>query len=940
MRKRYSYRLNQLKYKLTTAFLFSVFILSAQNTPIQGEAKGQRIEIDSVTAQRTVTIGDLLRGKSAGVSVIQGDGALGSAFDVLVRGGASLRGSNQPIYIMDGVILNPSHLDVPNAWESVDGSDYQAVQNLLWAISSTDIESVEVLKDAAATAIYGSKGANGVVIIKSKSGKGKEKQVTWTSNFTLSSASKKIDFLQPSQFESYYQTLTGTPFSKGTSEERNWQDEILGTSFSHNHAFSMQGSLRRTNYYVSLNASQKEGIIAGTGTTDLGMRANINQTISPRINMEGRFVFLKNSASMTQSTSLLGATSLITDLSAVPFSSLGENPESWSADYDDNSDSWRAIPQAAMQFKLTDGVDLNVNGGVDFVNKVRFCWMGNLIDKGALDNSRAGRSELTSTNYNVNAILSINKQLGQSNTFKMNIGGEYFGDTYTSMANYGADFSIYSMRAKGISFASKSANAVYVQSASSTVAAFANTSYSFKNKYKLDVGIRADYLIDFDTRYYPSVTGKWNISEEDFWKEKLSDSFISSASVEAGWGISGKNEVTSFSNIEKYSLGYGTLWIPYEEVLYFKPRIETIKNELFGAFNLELFDKKLKFGGKYYYSNIDDILSIYNFRPDYTQKEYDDDGVLVNSNLITFDNLYWQNAIGLKKWGVEGYADAIPLKTNSLEWKIGVNFAIDRTTVTDCGLPEWNKLGKTDRAGFTGASVSGTESLGVTAFVNGSAPNIFYGYLTQGLVGEEHVGMTPPFKGQRLEVGDPKFIDTNGNGQVEEGDKVVIGNPNPDFTFGITNSFRVGKFTFNALFDGMVGNDILNLNRLSWDNVSQVQNVTQTAYNNRWIQGDVSGKSPRIGAYGLTEITDNLVEDGSFIRLSNLSADYAVDVNKIKWLSALNVNVFASNLFVITKYSGYSPDVNSFVGNWSTRGIDLGAYPQARTFSLGFTAKF
>jgi hypothetical protein len=134
-----------------------------------------------------------------------------------------------------------------------------------------------------------------------------------------------------------------------------------------------------------------------------------------------------------------------------------------------------------------------------------------------------------------------------------------------------------------------------------------------------------------------------------------------------------------------------------------------------------------------------------------------------------------------------------------LEWKVGANFAIDRTVVTNCGLPEWNKLGKTDRAGFTGASVSGTESLGVTAFVNGSAPNVFYGYLTQGLVGEEHVDMTPPFKGQRLEVGDPKFIDTNGNGQVEESDKVIIGNPNPDFIFAITNSLRVGKFSFNVL---------------------------------------------------------------------------------------------------------------------------------------------
>lgn len=915
--------------------------LHAQNNAIISPLTigGENIRTDSLMMQRGLTFGDILKGKSSGTTVINSDGAPGAAFDILIRGGASLRGNKQPAYILDGVFINPAQIDAPNSWESIDGVDYQSLQNILWAINTNDIENIRILKDASATAIYGSKGANGVIIINTKTGSKKEKEVSWTSNMGVLSSSRKIDFLSPSTYKNYYQELTGNNFDDNGLAGTDWQKEILRAGFSHNHAFNMRGSLRRTDYYLSLTGNQQMGIIPETGITDLGLRANINQVISPRVKSTAKFAFFRNDISMTQSTYLLGGSSLTHDFGAIPFSGSGQNPSRWVADYDDNAISWRAIPQVGLSAIILDGVSIDLSGGVDFINKVRFRWMGNQIDRGMLDNSRAGRSEISATSYNADAIFKIDKKFGNHN-FLLRTGVQYFGEIFTAISSYGADFSVYSLRAKGISFASRSANSIYSYSSSSTLGGLFNINYNYNNKYELEAGIRADYLINFNTAYYPSVKGSWNISEETFWKDLTGNTPVSKATIHGGWGISGKNEITSFSNIEKYSLNYGTLWIPYEQMLYFTPRIETGRNEFNVGFDLGLFNDRIQMGAKYYQGTLQDILSVYNFRPDYYEYEYDGDGKRIGKTLITFDDLHWQNKILMKKWGVEGYLDASIIQNKDFKWSVNVNFAIDRTKITDCGLPEWNRLGMTGRAGFTGSSVSGTEQLGVTAFVNGSAPNVFYGYKTQGIVGEEHVNMAPPFKGQKLQIGDPKYIDTNNNGQVEETDKVIIGNPNPDLTFGINNTFTFGKITLNVLFDGSLGNDILNLNLVSWDNVSGTSNVRSSAYENRWISGSTYEKLPRTGATGLTEISDRMIEDGSFLRLSSLSASYPLMVDKIKWLSSLDMSLYVSNLFIITRYSGFSPDVNSYAGNWSLRGIDAGAYPQARTISVGFTAKF
>ncbi|GAB1414603.1 TonB-dependent receptor [Paludibacter sp.] len=935
--------LSYIKSAAIAVLLLSGFIVkgqSQQNLQLALQPIGEDIYIDSVVMANNYSVADAILGRTAGLQVTHTDGSLGAAFDVLIRGGASLRGNKQPLFVLDGVMLNPSQLDAPAMWEAVDKTDYQLVEDMLWSISLSDVENIQVLKDASATAIYGSKGADGVILITTKTKGTKEKQITWTSNVMLSNVSKKIDFLSPTEYVDYHKQLTGLDFNTAGKSGINWQNELFKPAFSHNHSFNIRGSQRRTDYSLSLNAKQQQGIIPGTGTEDLGIRVNLNQLISTRVKMGTRFTFMRNTTTPTQSTYLLGGSSLTSTLASIPYTESGENPLGWKLDYDDDAVTWRTIPQAYISIKLMDGLDLTLDGGMDFLNKSRFRWMGNETQKGALENSRAGRSEITAAHYNVETALSFNKTYNSVHRVNAQVGGQYFGDSNTTMANYGADFSIYSLKARGISFASKSSNAVYSNSASSTVAGFANANYSYLNKYTLTAGFRADYLIGYTTRYYPSIQGAWQINEENFWKDNISKDLISSLSLEAGWGISGKNEVYPFSSLNKLSLGYGTLWVPFTDLLYFTPQLESIRNEYTVGLNMSLLEDKVRVGAKYYNAQIDDILSVYNAKPDYIEYTYNDDNVIIGQQLFTFDNLPWQNTMQLSKWGIEGFIEATVMKNSNIEWKVGANIAMDRTKVVSSGVPAWNILGATKKPGFAGASVSGAEQVNVTAFVNGYAPNVFYGYLTQGVVAAEHVNMVPPFKGTRLQVGDVKFIDMNENGQVEEGDKVVIGNPNPDFIFSINSSFRYKKLSVNALFDSSIGNDVLNLNLLQWENVSTEGNILPAAYRNRYIPSSGVGTLPAVGALGLNEITDKLVEDGSFLRLSTLSLSYTPDLKGLTWLDKLDIHLLLSNLFVISNYRGYNPDVNSFAGSWSLRGVDLGASPSYRSVSLGFTASF
>lgn len=893
---------------------------------------GESIVPDSILSQKNATILNLLKGQIAGVKASSADGAPGAAHDIMIRGINSVRGDNQPLIIVDGIMLNPSNLDIINSWRLLDGLDYQSGQNLLWGINADNITTINVLKNASASALYGSKGANGVIIIKTKNGNSKNMQLKWSSNFGVSSLSKKMDLLSSDQYSAYRNKL-GSSFDATGLQAADWQKEAFRDAISNNHNLSLSGTVRSTSYYLALNYGDDQGIVKGTYAKNIGFQVNLDQQINDKIILGTRILFSNNNVSMTQSNSYLGAGGLIGNLAAAPYTSLTENAGSWLNGYNDDVETWRMMPNMFLKVQFSPSWSFVVNSGADYVKKSRLRWMGVEIDRGKVNNARAGLSELSALQYNADATISFNRFVNNASLFHFDLTTGYFGNEHVSTSIQSNNFFTYSLRGNGINLGANMVGPIYNKNVSSTAYATANALYNYKDKYELKGGVRADYLLDYDDQpsYYPFAQAKWNLAKESFMKGLK----LSNLSIKGGYGVSGTNSVDMYAESSKYTLGKSTLWLPFEKSLDYRTRFQTRKEEYNVGFETSLIDNRLFFEINYYKGTTNDALAAFNFSP--AEKITNLDNTI---SYIEPVKLFWQNAMKLDKQGIEASVSMSLIKTKTISWNVAANVAIDRSKVIESGST--SLLGMTGANGFRGASLGVLSGgfVNATAFINGKAPGVFYGYLTQGIVGPDHEALTPPLKGQRLISGDVKYIDTSLDGQVDENDKVVIGNPNPDFVFGFNTSCTYKRWTVNARFDGTVGNDVLNLNLLNADNVNGINNISSSAYNNAWESGMVENKSPKIGTSSLNEITNRLVEDGSFVRMSALSVNYDFKLKRKKTISALSLNMVASNLFTITNYSGYNPDVNSFSGNWSIRGIDSGAYPNARSFSVGIMAKF
>lgn len=949
--KKQSFKISYLVGRVSKILIIFIFVCT---TPLKSQTFVQKIiekrnsidfssaestpTLNSVMAQRSVSLGEMIQGQISNVKVSRTDGAPGGTLNMTIRGGASVRGDFQPLYILDGIMLNAPQSDVANAWTIEDKTDYQIGQDLLWSINSQDIESIQVLKDASATALYGSKGANGVIIIKTKVGSEKKKEINWSSNIGVSTLSKKQNLLSGADFKNYYNELTGQEFI-ASGKEIDWQKNVFKPVISHNHNLSISGSVRRTNYYVSLMANQKAGLVSGTHSLDLGLRINLNQVISPLVSMGIRALVARNQTNMTQSTSLLGGSSLTFKLSAVPFDNMDENPYSWRDDYSDDSYTWRVVPQGYFDFNFTPWLKANVTAGMDYVNKERYRWMGKKIEKGALEDGRAGHSWMQTMMYDISANITFTKQFGK-HWLQLIASGELFGDDGIKLSNYASGFAIQTLKADAINFASRAANPIYLKNNSTTYMGSGLANYRYGELFDVQVGVRGDYLNEYDKtmRSYPFVNLKFNIVQNR-------SGYLNFFAIKGGWGISGKNELVPYSIMDNITLGDASLFIPYEDALYFKGRLLTNMNQFNIGLDTELINNRIKLFAQFYTGTTRDRFDVYDFREPRVIETSDNTGAVI-SQMVPYDKIYWRRDIEMDKWGIDASVSAVAIKNKNVSWTIDANIGLDRSKIAHCGLaPTHPVLGATGKQGFTGKTVSGISDIGATAYIEGQAPGLFYGYMTQGIITEEHVLLAPPFDGMRLKIGDPKYVDVNNDGTVDVNDKVVIGNPNPDFIFGLNTNVRYKRWSFQARFDGSVGNDILNLNKVIFDNVSGYNNVTNHAYNHAYrisSTGKGLGDQPMIGAQLLEQISDRMVEDGSFFRLSTLSIEYDIPLSKKvrSYLNGLKVSFMASNLFVLTKYTGFDPDVNSFGGDWSRRGIDLGAYPAARTFSLGFMAKF
>ena len=596
------------------------------------------VKIDKNEAAQVASFDKLLQGHAAGVQVTTGNAAPGGAVSVKIRGTSSFNGTGEPLYVVDGIILNPSSQDVKNPL----GSTGQEAQNALASISPQDIASMEILKDASATAIYGSMGANGVVLITTKQGTSDTPRIEFSTMVDISTPRKHIDVLDLDQFLAYSDDVgVSLDIKEGeVLEARDWQDYTMRNAVSINTRVSVSGRSDKSNYYLAGGYLDNNGIIRNTNVRQYDFRANFDHRIAKFVKVGTKTTVSNRKNQMTQGTEPGGtqnatrATSMIRQmLGSKPYvttsgEDLGDEEDYkgtdlWLNSYEDGSDEFRLSGSLYADIRLTKWLSFKTTFGTDYRNKNRTRFYGQYLDNGL--NGRAGFSELVAFRYNVDNMFNINKSFKGGHRIDAVLGiSVNSAENHNSTIN-AQDFPDYpalEFRSDAISNA-KTQVPGYSEDASTLMSYIARMVYSYKDRYVLTATFRADGSSKFSKEnrfsYFPSFSAAWRMSEEKFMKNL---NFISNLKLRAGWGMVGNQGLSPYQTLTTYSSMYTadpnsdySVSPDGQFVIGIKPSIMSnreLKWETTEQYNvgldLGLLDNRLNMTLDLYYKNTKDLL--------------------------------------------------------------------------------------------------------------------------------------------------------------------------------------------------------------------------------------------------------------------------------------------------------------------------------------------
>jgi TonB-linked SusC/RagA family outer membrane protein len=867
-----------------------------------------------------------LQGKLSGIQVEAPGGQPGGSPNVFIRGVNSLSNAS-PLYIVDGLF--------------VTDMDY---------VNPNDIEDISVLKDAAAAAIYGSRAANGVILIKTNHGKrNRELEITLSSRIGFDTPSKKLDFINGQQYTDYlnqrYTNESDATQVAYNGVNTDWQNESLTSGVVEDYGITLSGGGEKSSYFGSLNYFNQDGILIGSGFRRLNARFNSQHqfnkvTITHSLGLaEGKlqsnnwFGF----DAVTAPTVALSNADLDGgfDGPRLPIHGPGGLNHYGLASLEDNLETTRTMfSSLKLDYEINDNFTVSANFGVDYRTRHNYQFtptflMTNPVDTGnSIDPVRNVNEFNDLTNFNSSKVnLSFEPTINYKKTFnevhKLDVvlGHTRFVESQSSNGLYGEDTGDNLIRV------SEKLNTLTQALGNNTKAVllsyFGRVNYGYDGKYLFSATLRRDASSRFSEAnrvgYFPAFSGAWNLSSEDFWKSETVNFFKIRASYgelgsypDAAYptqGVYGNGSATSFGG--GLANGLAQTILVDENLVW-----ETTKTFDVG-FDMSLFDSKIKITADYYSKNVEDAIVPINVpsTAGVSQAVIRNAGSLVN-NGFEFDVAYNKS---------EG----------DFTYTVGTNFSFNLKNEA-----------KDIPATIQGPGID--EDLRVVNETRANAPvGAFYGWVVEDKV--------DPVTGNFVRV------DTNGDNIVDENDITQIGDPTPDFTYGINFNANYKQFDFSLAFNGVQGNEIYNVGRyynILWQDGGKLTDVL-----NSWTPTNTDTNIPVAtvsGAAGNRDPSSFFVEDGSYFRLKNVEVGYSFDTksyDKLTWLKDLRVSFNVQNVFVLTNYSGYDPDVASANGGRSninsgtpglrstvnpllSRGLDLRAYPNARTFSLGLKASF
>ncbi|MDN5213633.1 TonB-dependent receptor [Fulvivirgaceae bacterium BMA12] len=926
----------------------------------------------------------LIQGKVAGVNISSTTAAPGAAISVTIRGANSLRGDNQPLYVVDNIPL-PSTANTTAGVFS--GSDFQTAQNPLVSINPQDIESIEVLKDASATAIYGSRGANGVIIITTKKGRQGNAKINFNYNTSFANAAEKHEMLGLKDYAEYQNAQTDVladqrfffegdqiryvfdgegedynPNDPGTYrliEARDWQEEIYRTAISHNFGLSVNGGTNDFKYYISGSYKDIQGIVKSTGLRQGTLRGKVNVNISDKLSVDLVLDGAIRQNDLTQGVDILRGTSsgsiVRTSIDSQPFvipegEVLDEETAttifSWLDDYDDLTTTETFRGSIQTKYLISDVFNYTLRLGGNYNNLERSRWWGTQLFRGQLNNGALGISNVKNQNYTIENILGFQKVFNDFFQLDGIVGATYDQYTRLNMVTEATQFDILSLRTDGLHLANN-VSIRPIQGDFQIASFLARTNVKLAGgKYIATVNFRADGSSRFRNDrwgYFPSMALAWKIDEEPFLNNV---ELINQFKLRVGYGVTGNQAIAPYSTLSDFSINPDNSYA------------DTQGNLLLATSSSRLANPELTWETTTSYNLGTDFAMLDNRISgsiDVYRKTTED--LLLNKSIPTSNGFSRLpvNQGEIRNQGVELLLNGDIIKTQDLTVSLNGNIAFNQTKIIDVGL-DTAAWGVHTLAAFLGNPIGQSFfTEGANIFAEGQESALFWGYQTDGIIqdlqdityldenGDEQITTYSVIAGGGSpEPGDVKFVDQNGDGVVDVNDRTFLGNPNPDFIYGFGINVSYKRVSLKASFFGVHGKDVLNANRYFETQPIGRGNIRKEVYDNLWIAENPGNEYPSINTPPIKVITDRLIEDGSFLRLTNITLNYQLPKSFAEKLSIGSASVFMTgkNLLLLTNYSGYDPEVNSFAFDALRQGIDWNGFPNQRSFTLGVNVNF
>ncbi len=937
---------------------------------------------DERDAATSLSIDNLLQGKVAGLVVGTTSATPGAASSITIRGASSLRGDNQPLYVIDNI---PQASTGEFAASAFGDDDYQTAADPLSSLNPSDIESIEILKDASATAIYGSRGANGVILITTKKGKTGKPRVTVNANFTVANATRLYDMLNLSDYADYRNAQAGPddrqffkegnevryifsggkydandPESYRVLQERDWQREIYRTAFSQNYSVSVNGGSEKVRYFVSAAFKNINGIVKQTGLQQGDLRANLSMDLSKRVSVDLSLSgSIKKNDMMSGSNANGGAQGSVsvTAITSQPFEYPADDPSlsgtngmekritvfSWLNDYDDqtNENAFRASMD--LKWNIWKGLTYSLRTGGNLRDEYRARWFGTETFRGNNDKGSLGITDLSQYNITVENMLNYHQTFDQLLDLDVTAAVTYDDYNYLNKRIQGRQFSNLSFGIDGLHMAERISYLEPVQRDYQLLSYLGRVNLSFlEGRYLATASFRADGSSRFAKghrwAYFPSFSLAWRMEQEDFIKDNVE--WLDQLKVRVGYGQTGNSAIDPYSSFYNYSqiIDYATA--TGDKVLAMA--VDKLQNEGLTWETTESWNIGLDFG--VFKNRFRGSLDFYN-------KQTKD---LLISRILPpsagYSTIYY-NSGNMRNQGIEFSLDADIIQTKDFTWTFGGNIGKNNAKIMDLGVSRGDFGVYKDILAYEGNSL-GNHFGNAHLFWVGHAPGLFFGYETDGIVQEADLpanggsyNVTQDLStGGASQAGDIKIIDQNGDGIINTDDRVIIGDPNPDFTYGFHTSFTWRGISLSAQFNGVYGKDLINTN-LRYQAIPNLTggNLRTEAFQGAWTAENMSNTYPRVN-YKLPTpaVLDRYVEDASFLRCSDITLAYTLPKLTVQKIGFNSINVFASvkNAFLITKYSGYDPEVDSFAFDGLRPGVDMSSFPHARSFIFGLNVSF